>query len=145
MEVVVGPRSTDCIVLTFLGRTHAGASDFWDGNWLRARLTATVRGFVGDVTADLRVDELADFRAQLERLYEVVEADAAFETMERWLDLQFHGDGLGHIEVTGEMYNQAGQMGDSLRFRLEIDRTYLPSIIDALQAVETEWPILGRP
>jgi hypothetical protein len=39
----------------------------------------------------------------------------------------------------------AGRLGDSMRFRLDIDRTYLPPIIDALRAVENAWPILGKP
>jgi hypothetical protein len=131
-------------VLRVLGRAHPSATDFWDGNWLRTRIDAVAGDFSGGVTADVRADELADLRAQLDRLYRDGEGDASFTTLEYWINLEFHRDGLGHVQVRGEMFDMAGRMGNSLRFRLDLDQTYLPPIIDALEAVERAWPILGN-
>jgi hypothetical protein len=36
-------------------------------------------------------------------------------------------------------------MGNELRFRLQLDQTYLPAIIDSLLEVEAAFPILGKP
>jgi hypothetical protein len=43
------------------------------------------------------------------------------------------------------MSDAPGRMGNSLRFQYALDQTYLPPIIDALDAAEDSWPVVGRP
>jgi hypothetical protein len=42
------------------------------------------------------------------------------------------------------MTDQRGRMGEVLRFRMEIDRPYIPAIVDALLSVEAAGPMLGH-
>jgi hypothetical protein len=145
VEIVIGGTEFERIEVAITGPPYPAATDYWDGNWLRARISANVGGFVGEVRCDMRTEEFARFRQQLERLYEEVEGDAEFSTLEYWLTLRVHGDGPGHVHVDGELFDRVGRMGNCLRFELEIDRTYLPPIIDALAEIESRWPIKGRP
>jgi hypothetical protein len=92
--------------------------------------------FAGEVSCDLRTEELVDFRAQLARLYESLEGDAAFATMEGWLTLALHGDHSGHVRVDGELFDRAGRMGNALRFSVQVNQSYLPPIRAALVEVE---------
>jgi hypothetical protein len=145
VEIVIGSTERERLVLRVLGRSHPGATDYWDGNWVRVHARVTVGMFAGEVSCDLRTEELMDFRAQLARLYESVEGDAAFATMEGWLTLDLHGDHSGHVRVDGELFDRAGRMGNALRFSVQIDQSYLPPILAALVEVEAHWPIQGRP
>jgi hypothetical protein len=140
---MIGPHDADGIVLRVLGRTHPDAGDFWDGNWLRTTLDLAVGPFSGSVAANLRAEELAAFRKDLQRLYEAVEGHVVLSTMERWVELAIDGDGLGHVHVVGEVFDTAGAVGDSVRFHLDIDPTYLPRIIDSLMIIEATWPAVG--
>ena len=97
------------------------------------------------MSVDLRADELKDLREQLQRLYRDQEGEASFTTMENWVEVSFHRDALGHVQVSGELFDSPGRMGNSVRFRIALDQTYLPPIIDALETAETSWPVLGRP
>ncbi|MHB1498853.1 MAG: WapI family immunity protein [Acidimicrobiales bacterium] len=94
--------------------------------------------------AGLRVDELARFRKQLQDLYRTLEGEARLESIEDWLNIVATGDGLGHVNVVGSAMDEPG-MGNELRFRLQLDQTYLPAIIDSLLEVEAAFPILGKP
>ena len=145
VEIVIGGTESERIGLSISGPLYSDATDYWDGNWLRAHIGATVGGFVGEVRCDMRTEEFARFRQQLERLYDDVEGDAELSTIEYWLTLRVDGDGLGQVHVDGELFDRVGRMGNSLRFGLDIDRTYLPPIIDALAEIESRWPIKGRP
>ena len=57
------------------------------------------------------------------------------------IQLDFIGDGLGHISIKGEVCANAVS-GPWLRFQLpDIDQTYLPELIDTLVEIEGEYPI----
>ena len=98
--------------------------------------------FTGSYDALWRAESLAPFRKALEDLYASLEGDAVFEPdWERSIELRFHGDGLGHVAVTGEACGNAAT-GPWLRFELPpIDQTYLPDLISALSALESEFPV----
>ncbi len=97
-EVAVRCESEECLTISLLGRSHPGATDYWDGNWVRANVKVKAGGFRGSVGGDLRTEELARFLAQLGRLQESLRGTAEFATMEEWLSLRVSGDGKGHME-----------------------------------------------
>jgi hypothetical protein len=144
VEVRIRSTTRDVVTIQVLGRMHANATDFWDGNWLVSPVKLELGAFTGRLEAGLRVDELANFREQLQVLYRTLEGEARLQSIENWLILVAKGDGLGHIEVVGAAMDEPGT-GNELRFRLELDQTYLPEIIDSLAQVEAAFPVLGRP
>lgn len=118
------------------------AADSWDARWLVARVQLRVGSFEGRVDADLRAEELVRWRDELARLYETLKGEAAFETMETWLSLRMKTDGLGHMTVRGVVQDVPGT-GNSLDFRLDLDQTDLPAVLEGLNAVCREYPAGG--
>ena len=100
--------------------------------------------FSAHVTADLRSEELQDFKAQLVELSRTLTGTANFETMEGWLALTFEVDALGHIEVRGKLLDEPG-VGNVLTFSLRLDQSYVRPIIASLSDVDRAWPVVGTP
>jgi hypothetical protein len=143
IQVQLGFPDTDGIGLSVIGRSHPGATDFWDGNWLRTRAFGRVGGFTVDLVADLRAEEFAQFRRGLERMYALVAVKASFRTLEAYLALDLHRDEVGHVRVEVELMDRPA-IGNLLRCSIDIDLTYLPSIINSLDEILRRWPILGN-
>jgi hypothetical protein len=60
-DITIRCDGADFLKITLLGRSHLGADDYWDGNWIKSDTEVQVGGFRGSVVADLRSDELARF------------------------------------------------------------------------------------
>ncbi len=84
------------------------------------------------------------FRDQLRSLYKSLSGRAEFHTMEEWLGLQIAGSKTGHIEVKGFLRDDPG-IGNRLGFRLDLDQTYLPDVLPALDEVTRAYPVIGKP
>ena len=110
----------------------------------RARLGSC--GWVrAGVAASLRTTDFSSFRAQLEKLYEELKAEAAFETMEEWLSIELSGDGRGHVETRAEVTDAPGT-GNRLRFSISgIDQTHLVDVVARLVEIEGAFPTIGSP
>jgi hypothetical protein len=134
-------RQSDHLAITAVGRMHPGATDYWDGNWLTTSIEFQVGDFSGQINAALRTNELAEFRAQLVTLYETLKGEARLDSIEDWLAMTFEGDGAGHVSVSGAMRDQPG-VGNTVQFTFNLDQTYLPSILDQLEEIDREFPII---
>src|SRR5437870_411567 len=97
-EVTINCKDGDFLTITLLGRSHPGATDYWDGNWLSASLGVAAGGFRGSVSGYLRAEEIAQFHEQFVRLQESLRGTAEFQTMEGWLSIRVTADGKGHME-----------------------------------------------
>ncbi|MBG0827651.1 hypothetical protein HS041_07730 [Planomonospora sp. ID67723] len=127
-----------------LGRMHPGRTDFWDGNWLTAPIHVQVGGFTARIAAGLRVQELRDFRADVERLYAQVRGSATLSSMEHWIELTVECHPTGSLSISGTVADDPGRW-NTLHFVIEdLDQTDLPPLVDALVAVEERFPVLGR-
>ncbi len=143
-EVSVGHRDGDHVSIRVLGRVHAGADDFWDGNWLMTPVEVVIGGFRGDVGASLRAEELQGFREALERIYGSLQGDAVLRSMEGWLLLRVTPDRSGKLMVAGQVTDRPGS-GNELSFKINgLDQSYLPEIIEALAEAEVFFPVVGR-
>lgn len=143
-EVSVRCEGDEFLTITVLGRSHPGSTDFWDGNWVQAAVEVSVGGFRGQVSGNLRADELAAFAERLARLQESLRGEAAFETMEGWLSLRFVGNGRGHLEIRCVVRDQPG-VGNTLECVLATDQTFTRSTVGELAAVVQAFPVVGRP
>lgn len=144
-EVVVGDPVGDHLSIRVLGRLHPGSDDFWDGNWLATPIDVVVGKFRGTIGASLRADELQRFREAIEKLHASLDGDAVLESMEDWISLKVTAEPSGGLVMTGTIVDRLGD-GNRLTFRIDgVDQSYLPAIIDALDEVETFFPVLGSP
>ncbi len=141
--IIIGSH-TQGITLGVMRRSHADCTDYWDGNWLATEISVVIGGFRGRADADLRSEEFVAFRDQLQTLYQSLTGQAEFHTMEGWLELRFIADRLGHVKIAGDLLDQPG-IGNRLSFALDLDQTYLPSILSALDEVIRAFPVIGSP
>jgi hypothetical protein len=143
-EILIGDRDAQHVLIRPLSRRHPGLFDYWDANWIACDIEIAVGGFKGGFHADLRSDEFPTFLEELEALNATLEGTASFTTMEGQIALWVSGDGKGHVRVTGEVLDVAGD-GNRLRFGFDVDQTYLPEICRALHSLLTSFPIVGTP
>ena len=139
----LGRTGSECVRIKMLRRNHPTATDFWDANWLSVRVQVRAGGFEGRANGDLRAEELAAFRDGLARLHQTLKGEASFETMETWLSLRVTADGLGHMQVRGEVRDAPGT-GNRLTFALALDQTDLPELLEGLDAICREFPAVGE-
>lgn len=140
----IGKRSSDFLAVQVQRRSHPQATDFWDGNWLAARVEVGAGRFHGTFGADFRTTEFREFEAALSRLHRLLEGDAAFETMEQQVKILVRGDGLGHFEARCTVLDEPG-IGNRLEFVLSFDQTEIPEIVRGLSSVSEAFPTRGQP
>ena len=129
-------------VLVF-GYAYPEQTDFWDGNWLRARLKAKTEGFRADYPLFVRAEEVEGFLDQLEPLYGRLRGEAEFRTMESQLGISMAiADPLGHVKVEVEASNPLGSEA-CLRFDFQTDQTYLLPLLVELREVASAFPVRG--
>ena len=141
----IGSTNVEHLSITVLGREHAGADDYWDGNWVIAAISVAVGGFTGNVRASLRTDEIHRFNEGLKLVNQNLFGAAVLESMEHWISLTVQAGSRGRIAISGELRDGAG-VGNVLSFDLaEVDQTYLAGWISDLDDIEKTFPVIGRP
>jgi hypothetical protein len=103
----MGSTDAEHLSIAVLGREHAGADDYWDGNWLITTISVAVGGFTGRVRASLRMDEIHRFNEGLKFLNQNLFGAALLESMEHWISLAVKAGSRGRIEVSGELMDGA--------------------------------------
>lgn len=101
--LVVGRVDSDQLKVRVLGRMHPGSDDFWDGNWLLSPISARLGGFVAEIGAGLRVEELQRFRRGLEAIHRQLRGEATLTSMEQWISLTVQCRPNGSLSVTGTL------------------------------------------
>ena len=83
--------------------------------------------FSGSASMDIDIREFAEFAADLCRLYEKLSGSARIEEPYGvHMYLSFQGDGKGHMDVRGELYQtDSAGMEQELRFANRFVQTYL--------------------
>ncbi|GAC1654429.1 MAG: hypothetical protein NVS4B3_18400 [Gemmatimonadaceae bacterium] len=143
--LIFGSERADHLRIEVTRRLYAHSLDYWDGNWVKARVALRAGGFRAGVAANLRTTDFIEFRQQLETLYRTLRGEAQFTTLEDWLALRLSGDGAGHVAIRGELRDEPGT-GNTLAFQLlGMDQTHLSPVIASLRRVEEMFPTLGAP
>src|SRR6188474_1709349 len=90
------------IRIEVLRRERPDVEDYWDGNWVIARVGLRIHPWSGTYDATLRTEEFVSFREELEVMDRALEGEATFSPMEPWLELTLSMDSHGRISVDGE-------------------------------------------
>jgi len=136
-----GHSEHERVEIDVLGYEYSSVSEYYeDGNWLTVKAAVWAGGFHGKINAAIFTDELAHFLPELRSLYDKLHGVAEFITVEGQILLRLTGDGLGHIELHGELKDQAG-IGNCLTFTLHLDQTMLVNPIDELEKIMAKFPI----
>jgi hypothetical protein len=129
--------------ISILGYSHPQSEDYWDGNWIRVSVSVEVTPFSGDVSGDLRLEELQDLAVRLQDMYDNLSGTVVFTTMEDWLKLEIQIDKLGHVHVRGSLKDYRNP-STTLTFVMEFDQTHLLPLIKQLKATLSRFPIRGK-
>ncbi len=108
-------------------------------DWVSATVSIHAGAFSASIDATLVTCDFPRFRRQLESLYKTLSGSAIFATIERQLEIECVGNERGGVGVTGTVQDRVVD-GNELRFKFDIDQTYLPRVISDLHAIETEFP-----
>jgi hypothetical protein len=91
--------------------------------------------FSADVSPYFLRFALVQFRDELKRLHETLEGEASFQDLEDAVSIRVVPTGHGHMEVRGEVrgFNE-GMQSIRLKFTLLIDQTFIPRVLQELNA-----------
>ena len=142
-ELLLRVGDDDHVIIAPKYRKYPDSADYWDGNWVDAKVRVVAGAFRGAYDADLRAEEFASFRDALKHLHQDLGGRAAFETMEDWISIRVKGDGRGHFEAECEARDRPG-MGNRLAFALTFDQTDVPRMLQSLDAICEAFPVVGR-
>ncbi len=131
--IQIGPVGGEHVSVTIHGRPDER------DDWLDAEIDVSSGSFVGRYSATFVTCDFPRYRAELEELYKRLEGVANFSTVERQLELTCTGNGLGGILIEG-FARDAVIDGNVLKFRIKLDQTFLPAIIQQVREIEREYP-----
>jgi hypothetical protein len=139
----IGTEENEYLTIEVSGRSHPDCTDFWDGNWLRAKVEVASGGFRGRVSGDLRAEEFSRFYEELSRLRESLRGTAGFATLEGWLSIRVVGDGRGHMRFECRIMDQPG-IGNFLTCTFDLDQTFLEPTLLRLRETLDRYPVIGE-
>ena len=142
MQFAFGPSEQERITIDVRSYERPASGEYWDDNWLVTNISVVVGGFCGRVGANIMTAELVRFSEELYVLYERLTGTAEFTTLEGQLLLKLTGDGRGHIQLEGQVLDQAG-IGNRLSFALDFDQTFLPQSMRDLDSILHAFPVRG--
>ena len=135
-----GGETKERLEIDVLGYERAASGEYYDDNWLRAVISASVGGFSGKFNAAFLTSELLGFRDELQTLYNSLRGVARFVTMEEQLFIDLTGNGCGGILLKAIALDAPGN-GNRLQFELTLDQTCLLSALEGLNEVIDRFPV----
>jgi|HubBroStandDraft_5_1064220.scaffolds.fasta_scaffold65988_4 hypothetical protein len=126
-EVVIGSRGADHLALVIDGSRSLG---FWVAAHVQV---GAFRGTVQSWTFTGTFRRLAQTFRTLQR---TLKGSVGLHLEEGVLDVEFVGDGKGHIKVIGELRSNTLEPRASIKFEFTIDQTYLDAAIRAIDDAE---------
>jgi hypothetical protein len=124
------------------GREFPNASDYWDGNWLVVRASMEAKGARVDCAGPiLRTTDFKQFRDELLIIAETLAGTATLSGLELELNAVFKMVSQGRMEVEVEI--TPDHLTQSHNFSMELDQSYLPSLITFCESVLEKFPIRG--
>jgi len=133
----------DFLELKVIGYAHPDSLDYWDGNWITVLGTLQMGVFHADVSGDIRVEEFVEFHKELLTLYDTLQGEVTFKTLERWLEITIEVNKTGQISMSGFVKN--GVFGvNRLNFEMDTDQTFLTEPINRLEQILEMYPIKGK-
>jgi len=138
LQFAIGYDVGDNLTVEILGRPDER------DDWLDANISIRVGAFCGTFRMILLTCDVPPFRSHLESLYNTLNGVANFNTIEDQLKISCTGNGRGGIEVKG-ICRDGVDDGNELRFMINIDQTFLPSVINSLKQIERQFPNRTHP
>jgi hypothetical protein len=126
------------------GRQFPDATDYWDGNWLRATAHCGTHGAdVWTTGSILHVPDIVGWLADLERMKTSLTGEANLVPLEPELRVKLAATQLGHISMEVEI--TPDNVTQEHTFHFDLDQSYLDPVIESCRNLVTEYPVRGAP
>jgi len=129
--------------LWVIGRQFPDATDYWDGNWLDVAVNYT--GNSSDVRVGgsiLHLSELQKWLIECKQIYATLSGEAHLKCMEPNLDVKIKMEIRGRCKFFIFLSNDP--LIEKHSFIFELDQSYLPPLIQSLEALLHSYPLKGR-
>jgi hypothetical protein len=141
--------ASEHVRIEVLRRKYPHAADHWDGNWVDAAIEILIPPWRGSYVANLRTEEFASLRNDLERMRDGTVTMVSFDPMEPWVRFTLAVNRRGGIRMTGSASPEGGGriFGQvALTYEVDwLDLSYLPGMIAQLKEIERAFPVMGEP
>jgi hypothetical protein len=134
--------SGDFIRIDLTKLTYPDAELDWDRNWIQTKVTVKAGAFSGQFDVELMTVDFEKFKQGLKRLYDKLDGNANFDTLEGQVSIKIKGDGIGHLVADCSVMDYAGT-GNQLDFEIDFDQTIIPDLVGQLDNITKTFPISG--
>lgn len=134
-----GGEENERVEVQVHGYERAPVGEYYDDNWVRVSVLVVVGAFSGEYAAAFLTSDFVGFREELQALHRSLEGKASFSTLEDQLSLELTGNGRGGIALKGIAIDAPGT-GNRLEFELELDQSYIPSVLEGLNEILDKFP-----
>lgn len=128
--------------INVLGRKYPDTNNYWDINFLDVGIQISVAGFKADYLADLRTDEFQRFYNELVQLKDNIGNKAEFSSSEEGLYLSCTLRRTGRIDCKGVAKDFSG---NKLEFSFSTDNQVLYDVLNQLECLLKDYPVIGTP
>jgi hypothetical protein len=135
--VSIGCNETPRVRISVLSYERASNGELFDYQWVASRVEISVGGFTADYKASFLARDFIDFNSQLQPLFETLNGEAIFETLEHQLQFRLLGNGRGGIEVKGKACDLHRE--NEFSFIFQIDQTHLPYTLKELKELISDF------
>ena len=125
-------------------RGHPEAHDYWDGNWVVARIQAEVQGFKADFTDQVHLGDVIRFYEEVLKLNASLTGAATLAVMEEYLVVIGTLDARGRLDWSVLLLHPV-KRDVQLQFEFQADQSYLPELIQQIEDVLIEFQVRGQP
>ena len=140
MRMSLGGTEHNRVEIKVDGYEREPAGDYYDDNWLMARVRIAVGAFQGAFRASFQAHDFSGFLVELETVYATLKGVAEFRPLEEQLVIKAIGDGRGHIAIAGQALD-SDMAANRLVFNFEIDQTDLALTIRQLKQLTAAFPV----
>lgn len=126
--------------INVLRRKYPDTNNYWDINWLDANVRVSALGFEADYSTNLRTDELQSWYDALVPLKNSTGNEAKFSSMEEGLLLNCVIRRTGRFDCKGIAKDDTG---NSLEFLLSADNQVLYDVLNQLERLLKDYPVIG--
>jgi hypothetical protein len=133
----------DFIRINAIGLLLPNADLTWDRNWIDTNIEVNVSPFRGKYRASLMTVDFEKFKQELKRIYKDLNGVTMFDSLEGDIEIKINGDGLGHFTASCIARDTTTPDGSQLEFSLTFDQTQIPGLINQLDEITKQFPIIG--
>lgn len=142
-EFVIEGSEEDRLRIQFSGWERPDATDVDGANRVEARVAVANGAFRADYECSFHGEDLRTFHDRLVELRHDLEGKVALSSVEKKIEFEIEGDGLGRFEIAGRAVDEPGS-GHRFWWHLKIDQTALPGLLESMDAIVRRFPVRGE-